>query len=121
MAINFHREPPPKWLVDMDPHLNDIHQRVPKIKTHMLFQHPKHKGSSEPSQTSKTQETPERRRQHRLASSYARRRCVGQPAPPFFGIPSKSPPNSAAESVLGANPLETIMAPGSHPALPWTK
>ena len=26
----FCREPPPKWLVDMDPHRNNVHQRVPK-------------------------------------------------------------------------------------------
>ena len=24
MAMNFKREPPPKWLVDMDPHQNDV-------------------------------------------------------------------------------------------------
>ena len=29
MAINFTRDSPPKWLVDMDPHLNGVHQRVP--------------------------------------------------------------------------------------------
>ena len=29
IAVNFHWEPPPKWL-DMDPRLNDVHQRVPE-------------------------------------------------------------------------------------------
>ena len=29
MAMNFSREPPPKWLVDMDPRLNGVHQMVP--------------------------------------------------------------------------------------------
>ena len=29
MAMNFSREPPQKLLVDMNPHRNDVHQRVP--------------------------------------------------------------------------------------------
>ena len=29
MAMNFDREPPLKWLVDRNPHLNDVHQRIP--------------------------------------------------------------------------------------------
>ena len=32
MAMKLNREPPPKWLVDMDPHLNDVHQGVPKLE-----------------------------------------------------------------------------------------
>ena len=30
VAMNLNGEPPPKWLVDMDPHLHDVRQRVPK-------------------------------------------------------------------------------------------
>ena len=29
MALNFNREPHQKRLVDMNPHLNDVHQRAP--------------------------------------------------------------------------------------------
>ena len=29
MAMSFNREPPPKWLVDINPHLNGVHHRVP--------------------------------------------------------------------------------------------
>ena len=37
MAMNFHREPPQKWSVDMNPQLNDDHHRVPiRIQTHIL-------------------------------------------------------------------------------------
>ena len=27
MVLQFNREPPSRWLVHMDPHLNDVHQR----------------------------------------------------------------------------------------------
>ena len=30
-------EPSQKWLLDIDPHLNDIHQRVHKIDLHRLI------------------------------------------------------------------------------------
>ena len=33
MAMDCNREPPPKWLVDMDPHVNDVQQRAPKLSS----------------------------------------------------------------------------------------
>ena len=37
VAMNFDREPAPKW-VDMAPHLNDVHQRVPNKKVRPMCQ-----------------------------------------------------------------------------------
>ena len=40
MAMNFNREPPLKWLVDVNHYLHDVHQRVPIQKTYPYLESP---------------------------------------------------------------------------------